>query len=453
MNLLDLLMGGAQQQPSLPTRMSDSSKAGVSGNGVPTSAPSQLDGQGNVVVNAPPSGAHPMLSVPQQLMAASNSGTLNQKPGLPAVTPDQGPQITPASDQSSQPVMTNYNNLGDVQAAQKAVGQYNGVNLEANDPGRGLYGLLPQSMQHGTLRNVLGALGDAFLVHSGAQPEYRPRINSEQAGAALAGVDMNDPQSVQAAATRLASTGVPGATDMANKLIEQGEQAQLRKTQMDYNNIQRQQLNQYRDTGRLQQMIPTIGGMLKNVTDSASWAQAYDQIARRTAAIGNYKPEDLGLPPRDQYDPNTLAGFGMTANQQQVSGDKQRGQNMTQGNAAAHNATTIAAANINAGSRERAAKISASRPSEAEFLDGYEDKVNAGTNTPEDDARWHHDTDIPRGRRPAPGGAPSSAPVSVQNYGANNPVANGGKPITPQQANGLPKGTHFLGHDGSWYIR
>jgi hypothetical protein len=36
----------------------------------------------------------------------------------------------------------------------------------------GIYGLLPPNLQHGTLRNILGAIGDAFLVGSGREPTY-----------------------------------------------------------------------------------------------------------------------------------------------------------------------------------------------------------------------------------------------------------------------------------------
>lgn len=39
----------------------------------------------------------------------------------------------------------------------------------------GLWGLLPQDKQHNPLRDTLGAIGDAFLVQGGAQPQYAQR--------------------------------------------------------------------------------------------------------------------------------------------------------------------------------------------------------------------------------------------------------------------------------------
>ncbi len=43
---------------------------------------------------------------------------------------------------------------------------------QGDDGNPGIYGLLPPNLQHGTLRNILGAIGDAFLVGSGREPTY-----------------------------------------------------------------------------------------------------------------------------------------------------------------------------------------------------------------------------------------------------------------------------------------
>lgn len=289
--------------------------------------------------------------------------------------------------------------------------------LNANQPqggsaNPGIYGLLPQSMQHGTLRNVLGALGDAFLVGSGRQAQYGPRMERQQEGDAMAGEDMNDPNSVQAAMGRVAATGAPGAAELAMKGQDQLESTRLRMAQMDYNNIQRAQMNQNRDQIRLQGMLPSIGGMLSNVNSSAQYDQLYDAIARRTKTVGQgYDPEDLGLPARGTWTPSAISGFGMTANNIQTSADRAASRVQAGRDTDVRAAATIGGANINAG-----------RVSDAQIMQHLQDiQDQGGTLSPAQSTVWKRLTNVRGGGRSlSPGLAPSSTPPTSPNSGGGN---------------------------------
>lgn len=263
----------------------------------------------------------------------------------------------------------------------------------------GIYGLLPDGLQHGTLRSILGSIGDAMLIGSGHEPMYRQNQQRLAEGNALAGYDSNDPASVQAAISRLASTGAPGALDAADKLQQSAESVQLRKTQMDYNNIQRQAMNQNRDQVRLQGMLPSVGGMLGGVDSSAKYDQAYDQIARRTKSIGQgYDPEDLGLPAKGTWTPGATSGFGMTANNEQVSADKGAQRNVSVSNNANTNASRERAAGTAAGAHVAAASIGANKPTDGTILQALTDKQNAGkTLTPAEQIVWKKLTNVRSG--------------------------------------------------------
>lgn len=74
-------------------------------------------------------------------------------------------------------------------------------------PRKGMFGT------KGTLRDVLGLLGDAFLVQSGNKPMYQPQRQQEKLGSALYGFT-NDPQS---AIERVAAINPEMAQDLYDK--------------------------------------------------------------------------------------------------------------------------------------------------------------------------------------------------------------------------------------------
>ena len=91
----------------------------------------------------------------------------------------------------------------------------------------------------GTLRDVLGVLGDAFLVQGGAGKVYEPRRQQERAAASMAGMS-RDPY---AAGER--TIGVDAA--LGRDIIDQADQQAFRRQQLASQNAARQSLIDKRD--------------------------------------------------------------------------------------------------------------------------------------------------------------------------------------------------------------
>lgn len=351
---------------------------------------------------------------PQMQAPPADPGPLQ---GAPQAGPMDPPD--PGTPQTQQPPGINYNNTGAVNAVHSALQDEGPPQGGSTNPG--VYGLLPQHLQHGTLRNILGALGDAFLVGHGDQAQYRPRMERQEVGNAMAGMDINDPQSVQAAVQRVAATGAPGAAEMADKLQQQAEQAQLRRQYMEYNQQYRQQVMDDRHTRTDAQQAqvadryrPQVGGMLSGVKDAATYATKYHSLEAIARQIGgaDATPASLwSIPEPGNWTPELTASYGMTSNNQQQSADRasNRANNIDVAHIRAGATTT--AAGINAGGHIAAAGVSNQRPSEANFMNDYAARRKAGgTTSAEEDARFAHDTQVSRGRRPSPGGS-ASGPV------------------------------------------
>ena len=309
--------------------------------------------------------------------------------GLSTSKPDMPTPISQGLPQTGSPNTVDYNNKNQVNAVNSA------VQGEGTPPGGGanpgVYGLLPQNLQHGTLRNVLGALGDAFLVGSGRQAIYRPRMENEQMGQAMAGMDINDPQSVAAATQRIAATGAPGSIEMADKLQQQAEQAQLRQQYMQYNQNYRDQMIGSKHDVQYNRMAPTA---LADLSQAKNADEYSTKLAMWDKRIGVIDPKvdaatALGLPP--EYIPGFLTqNAGMTNNQIQSSQNRRLGIQQSGANAA-----------MAAGSRTGAASISANRPSDPAILQSLITKQNNGQQlTPAEQAAFSKLTNLGRGGRP-----------------------------------------------------
>ena len=356
-----------------------------------------------VSVTARPQPTQPAPIVRQAPMTQQ----LMPPPNIPQPTPPPGP---PGQDGSPPPF--DYNNSQSNDAVNQAVA---GEHTRGGSANQGVYGLLPQNLQHGTLRNVLGALGDAFLVGSNRPAQYRPRMEQQEIGAAMAGMDINDPASVAAAVQRVAATGAPGSVEMADKLQQQAEQAALRRQYMEYNQDYRNQMVQTRHDSALARMTPYIGGMVAGAHDPASYASAYQRAESIAQRIGpDYHASDFGLVDPQDWTPGATATTGMTANNVQSSADRAASRQTSERNTDVRAGATIGAANIGAGSRERAAGISAGRPSDAQQRQALIDKQDRGEAlTPAEQAAWAHLTQTGgRGRRglPGTGGGTSADP-------------------------------------------
>lgn len=84
---------------------------------------------------------------------------------------------------------------------------------------RGLFGT------KGTLRNILGSLGDAFLVGSGAQPMYAPQREREQLSDAMTGITQGGQEAMNAI-ERMAQVDPEAAAKMYNQVVGQQAKAQ-----------------------------------------------------------------------------------------------------------------------------------------------------------------------------------------------------------------------------------
>lgn len=362
-----------------------------------------------------------------------------------------GPMQPQGAPQTSNGPAVNYNNSDDVRAAQAANDASPPQGGMANP---GLYGLLPANLQHGVLRNLLGKLGDAY---SGTT-RYEDHMEQQQLGNAMAGMNINDPNSVQAAVARIGVTGAKGAADLSDKIQQQAQTAALKNATLDQNSWYKGAVLDNKADNALARYTPYIGNMAQQATTKEQYQQAYQQAETIAQRIGSkYHAYDFpGMVDPEDWKPGMQ--FGMTANQSQMSADKalQRGQSDT--NNIRNNQTNRDIADVRGGYQIRSARISAGRPSPTTEAEGLQNDQDQGrTLTPAQQARWNKLNAIPRSARvPSTGGG--SMP-STGNAGADVGAFGGSlltskiPTVTPQQAAKLPKGTHFRTTDGRVLIR
>lgn len=335
--------------------------------------------------------------------------------GLMGPDPGMTQQVAPPSGQDPTPPGLNYNNSRQAGALQDAMrGEPTPRGGMANP---GVYGLLPQRMQHGNLRNILGALGDAFLVGSGRQQQYEPRMQRQEIGLAMAGYNPDDPNSVQAAIQRVAATGAPGSVEVADQLQKNFNDIQLRKQVMEQNNLYRQSMSSSRHDQALQRMLPYIGGMMAGVQSKDAYTSAYNRAEAIAQRIGaEYHASDFGLVDPEDWTPESTPTVGMTRNNVQVSADKgaqrattERGQDVAANSrvqaAQIGAGSRVQSAGISAGAHVQGANIAANKATDATILSGLIEKQNAGgTLTPAEQATFNHLTQTGRSSRTLPAG-------------------------------------------------
>lgn len=290
------------------------------------------------------------------------SGNRN-KPGpmMSMLPPQSSPDIAPGmsdpnfdkgAPQTASPARLNYNNSSDVRALNDAMSAEGTPRGGMANPG--LYGILPQGMQHGVLRNALGALGDAFLVGSGRQAAYEPRMERQEEGQALVGMNINDPDSVATATQRLASTGAAGSPELANKYEEQAQQAALRKATMEQTGVYRQGLQQDRENGLAARQSTMMNGLVSGAKDAVDYAQRYQMADRRAKQIdpNSDAASMFGIPRPEEWNPTLAYQYGASTGQQITSTDKAASRGVTMRGQDIGANSRIEAARINAGSRQ-----------------------------------------------------------------------------------------------------
>lgn len=195
---------------------------------------------------------------------------------------------------------------------------------------KGMFGL------KGTFRDVLGALGDAFLIQSGNKAMYRPHREQEKMADAMAGFTQNP----QAAMERLAA--LPGGGDAAIKLNDNYETQQLKKAQAEsLGETRRSQIDE-RDYKRKQDFGNYAARVLAKADTPEKLAAAQRLLQTRAQNLG-LDLEELGISkdmtPEEQ---SVLASGDMTVNQQEALPRRDRQLDISQQNAntAKENATS-----------------------------------------------------------------------------------------------------------------
>lgn len=170
---------------------------------------------------------------------------------------------------------------------------------------KGLFGL------KGTARNVLGTIGDALLINSGAPPLFRQQVQREEQEDALA--DYNtDPEG---AINRLAKVNPDAAAKMRANLFKQrkAEYDQQVKTeeiayerQQDslFNGIKQEEAARDAKKFEAEQFVRNRG-IAGQILTTAN-AQNYSQIKDRIANIFKERGEDLPVNLPDTYDKTTI---------------------------------------------------------------------------------------------------------------------------------------------------
>lgn len=227
---------------------------------------------------------------------AANTGTVINP--LTVSAPVAAP--TP-SDPQAEFQRSIYNNQPEQQMA--AMGQ------AQNPTHTGMFGV------KGSLRNILGVLGDAMLIQSGHNPMYRPEMQGEKVSDAMTGFQA----APMAAAGRLAA--VPGASSEALQLYQDATQDSLRKQVQEQNNAYRQSQMTARQDASDSRLRSGIGGILTAAAtpdpktgqvDPKVWAQARATALRLGGKVSDFDESEIPDTP-DQYN----AGYGQTARQVQ----------------------------------------------------------------------------------------------------------------------------------------
>lgn len=247
-------------------------------------------------------------------------------------------------------------------------------------PRSGMFGI------RGTLRDVLGAVGDAFLVNAGRDRVYAPARQQEREGDALFGFSQNPLQAIE----RLAAVN----PEAARAVHEDYQNQQLRSAQMESLAASRDSMNATRDQTRrdagMSRLIQWVGSGL-----------SYPLLANAMADYG-YTEEDLASlgvrPDMTDEERRAFAGGGMTTYQQARLPQYDEGLDISR-------------------DRAESARISATRPrsqaqprsqSAIEYRRELEDRQRAGDTLSESELNYLNPSRASSNERQRPAAPPSS---------------------------------------------
>lgn len=161
----------------------------------------------------------------------------------------------------------------------------------------------------GTLRDILGTVGDAFLIQSGNKAIYAPRRQQERESDALSGFTDNPMQAIE----RLAQQNPTAARDLYNDFLTN----QAKKAQIQSLHDARTSQSEERDYKRKQDFGNYAARLLAKADTPERYASAMKVIKTRAAAL-NIDPEELGISDTLTPDDRAVLGAGdMTVRQQE----------------------------------------------------------------------------------------------------------------------------------------
>lgn len=163
----------------------------------------------------------------------------------------------------------------------------------------------------GTLRNILGVLGDAFLVQGGADPVYAPQRERERLSDAMVGMTNGD-EAYRAAVERAAYVDPAVAATMYDNYLTRD----IARQRAENNRFNYESLDRKRDSDIGETALTRSQRLLGAVTNDAELAMVMRSIQQQAAAEG-VTMEMLGIDPSWTLDEATSFANGeMTVNQQ-----------------------------------------------------------------------------------------------------------------------------------------
>lgn len=195
---------------------------------------------------------------------------------------------------------------------------------------KGLFGV------KGTLRDVLGTLGDAFLIQSGNKAMYQPKRQMERESDALGGFT----QDPMAAIERLANVN----PEAARELYDEYTGNQIKQGTLQSQEAARKSTIETRNQKNLQDFGNYAARLMSQADTPEKQQYAMQILARRAEALGIDLAE-LGIGDTLTPDQRAILGSGdMTVNQQQQIPLRQQQLGISQQNAdtARQNAGTSA---------------------------------------------------------------------------------------------------------------
>lgn len=166
----------------------------------------------------------------------------------------------------------------------------------------------------GTLRDILGTVGDAFLVQAGKDPLYYNRRQQERQGDAMAGFTQGG-ESAQAAMERLAAGGFGKE---AQTLYDSVQSSQLKDAQLKSLQLDRQDKQNDRRQGNILDLSNRAARILASAKTPEQQQYAMGLIGKLAAANG-LTMDDIGLSADITPEQRGIYSAGdMTVNQQEL---------------------------------------------------------------------------------------------------------------------------------------